>query len=95
MRTTTMAERYVSRARFSASDRPVPSDFDVAAAMATRRANRSARATTPGLGARLIRSLADFFARLAGVRRSATLALTLMLATGVGRPDPSAEGAAS
>ena len=40
---TTNADRYVSRARFSASDRPVPPDLDVVAAIEARRANRLER----------------------------------------------------
>ena len=39
MRTMT-ADPYVSRARYSASDRPVPPDLDVVAAIEARRALR-------------------------------------------------------
>ena len=84
MRTTTTADRYVSRARFSASDRPVPPDFDLAAALGTRRARRAARHMPPAWRARLVRRVASFVARLAGVRRSACVALALLLATGAG-----------
>ena len=91
MRTTT-ADRYVSRARFSASDRPVPPDFDLAAAVGTRRARRANRDTTTPWSARLARRVEPFVARLAGVRRSARLALALLLATGAGyRSDEAAE----
>ena len=84
MRTTATAPRYVSRARFSASDRPIPPDFSLAAFIDERRAKREALATTGAPSARRTRWFASLVARLAGVRRSATLALTLLLATGVG-----------
>jgi hypothetical protein len=91
MSMTTTAPRYVSRARFSASDRPIPPDFDVRAFIDTRRATPEALAPS----ARLARWFESLAARLAGVRRSAMLALTLSLATGVGRVagDDATEGA--
>ena len=93
MRTTTTADRYVSRARFTASDRPVPPDFDLAAVVGRRRARRAARDMIPAWSARLARRVAPFVARLAGVRRSARLALALLLATGAGyRRDEAVEG---
>jgi hypothetical protein len=83
--TTTTAPRYVSRARFSASDRPIPPAFVIEAIVGARRANRSPTVDTRGAPtapwARWLESLA---ARLAGVRRAASLALALMLATGAG-----------
>ena len=96
MRTTT-APRYLSRVRFSASDRPIPPDFDVAAFMTARRAKRGAFPTIRARSARLARWFASLVARLASVRRAATLALTLMLATGVGAGtgDGATEGAGS
>ncbi|MEO8560806.1 MAG: hypothetical protein ABI601_01945 [bacterium] len=84
MRTTT-TPRYESRARFSASDRPTPPDFDVEAAMSARRARRTSHATerdAPTVS--WAQRFASFAARLTGVRRSATVALSLLLATGVG-----------
>ena len=84
MRTTTNADRYVSRARFSASDRPVPADLDVVAAIRARRAKRTNHGSKHAWLKRLARPVASTVARLAGVRRSASIALTLLLATGVG-----------
>ena len=90
---TTTADRYVSRARFSASDRPVPPDLDLVGAVGRRRARRAARDTTVPWSARLALRVAPFVARLAGVRRSARLALALLLATGAGdRRDEAVEG---
>lgn len=95
MRTTT-ADRYVSRSRFSASDRPIPPEWKVAAALGTRRAGRTARDMSAAWSARLARRLESFVARLAGVRRSASLALALLLSTGAGRPpDQAVQGARS
>jgi hypothetical protein len=93
--TTTTTPRYVSRARFSASDRPVPPAFDVRAYMDERRAKRAASAPTRAPRARLARWFESWAARLAGGRRWATRALTLLLATGVGRVvgDDATEGA--
>ena len=54
MRTMT-ADRYVSRARFSASDRPVPPDLDVVAAIEARRTRRPGRGQ-PGAVERVLRS---------------------------------------
>jgi hypothetical protein len=95
MSTTTTAPRDVSRARFSASDRPVPPDFDVRAFIERRRAKREALWPTRAPSARLVRRFESLAARLAGVRRSATVALTLLLATGFGRAadDDATEGA--
>lgn len=83
MRTTT-APGYPARARFSASDRPIAPDFDYAAYVAARRATSGTVATIRAMSAHFARRIASFVARLAGVRRTATGALTLMLATGAG-----------
>ena len=83
MRTTT-APRYPARARFSASDRPIAPDFDYSAYVAARRARSGELAAIREMSASLARWFASFVARLAGVRRAATMALTLMLATGFG-----------
>jgi hypothetical protein len=80
--TTTTAPRYLSRARFSASDRPIPPDFDVDAVIDARRAARAATPDAPP--SRWVRWIEAFITHLAGVRRSAGLALALMLATGSG-----------
>ena len=95
MSTTTMTPRDVTRARFSASDRPVPPDFDVRAFLDARRAKREALWPTRAASARLARWFESLAARLAGVRRSATVALTLLLVTGSGRAadDEMPEGA--
>ena len=84
MRTTT-ADHYVSRARFSASDRPIPPDFDLAAVLGRRRARPAARDRSAAWSARLARWFEAFIARVAGVRRSASLALAVMLATEAAR----------
>ena len=95
MRTTT-ADRYVSRSRFSASDRPIHPDLKVGAALGKRRTGRTARDMSAAWSARLARRLESFAARLAGVRRSASLALALLLSTGAGRrPDQAVQGARS
>jgi hypothetical protein len=93
MSTTTTVPRRVSRARFSASDRPIPPGFDLRAFIEARRAKRETRAPAGAPRARLARWLESVAVRVAGVRRSATLALTLLLTTGVGRSavdDPTA-----
>ena len=95
MSTTTTTPRHVPRARVSASDRPIPTDFDVRAFIDARRAKRETLASAGAPRARLARWFESMAARLAGVRRSATLALTLLLTTGVGRAagDDATEGA--
>jgi Flp pilus assembly protein TadB len=65
MMRTTSTDRFVSRARFSASDRPIPPDFDVAAAMERRRPRRTSletsshdRSATAFVGAVILAALA-------------------------------------
>jgi len=52
---TMTADRDVARARFSASDRPVPPDLDVVAAIEARR-NKGPRRGQPGALERVLRS---------------------------------------
>ena len=85
------APGYPARARFSASDRPTAPAFDYAAYVADRRASDGTLAMIREWSAPLARWFESFVARLAGVRRAATMALTLMLVTGMG--DRSGDGA--
>jgi hypothetical protein len=81
----TTAKRFAPRATFSASSRPLPPDFTVHAAIEASRLRRAADGLTkrePAVGwSRLLPSL---LARLAGARRFAGVALTLLLTSGVG-----------
>ena len=77
-------DRPLARARFSASARPIPRD--VHAAIEARRAGRAAGfASTSPRQSRGPGPLASFVARMAGVRRSASLAFALLLASGSAR----------
>lgn len=85
MATMVKATRLAPRAMFSASSRPLPPDFAVRAALEATRLRRAAKSPTGAApAARWAQPFLSLLARLAGVRRSASVALTLMLASGIG-----------
>lgn len=70
---TTTADRYVSRARFSASDRPVPPDLHLVASIEARRAKRLSRKQL-GVLERAVRSARGRLERTMARSRSRRLA---------------------